>query len=169
MPCGYCARWFADLCCTKWRRRSWKPSITTGCMRSRWTSSFAASTRFGPRRCRRLSPQRHQLKRRSNRRFRQRRLRGPKHLLEPLPERDIDIRHGQGMAEIGEAGDAVAWVRHPAGHDGVEVGQIGLHIDRDAVERHPAPQPHPDGGDLVFEPLALVGPADPYPDAILAA
>ena len=46
--------------------------------------------------------------------------------------------------------------------------QVGLDIDGDAVERHPAPQPHADGGDLVLETLALVRPSHPDADAILA-
>ena len=89
------------------------------------------------------------------------------HLLECLPQRDIDIRHAHGVAEIDQARDAVARVGHAAGNDGVEMAQIGLHIDGDAVERYPAPQPHADGGDLVLESLALVRPADPDADAIL--
>ena len=47
--------------------------------------------------------------------------------------------------------------------------QVGFHIDRDAVERHPAPQPHADGGDLVFMARALVRPLDPDADPVLAA
>src|ERR1700733_10259186 len=73
------------------------------------------------------------------------------------------------MAEIDEAGDAVARVGHAAGHDGVEVGEVGLHVDGDAVERDPAPQPHADGRDLVLEARALVRPGYPNADAILAA
>src|SRR3984893_965286 len=36
------------------------------------------------------------------------------------------------------------------------------------MERHPALQPHADGGDLVFKTRTLVGPFHPDPDAILA-
>ena len=46
--------------------------------------------------------------------------------------------------------------------------QVGLDIDRDAVERHPAPQPHADGGDLVLTVRALVRPAHPDADPVLA-
>src|SRR4030081_2241510 len=106
---------------------------------------------------------------RSNRRFRQPGFHRAEYLLEPPPERDIDIRHGRGMTESDQTRDAVARVRHPAGHDRVEVAEIGLHIDGDAVERHPAPQPHAEGGDLVFEAGALVRLADPDADAGLAA
>ena len=70
-------------------------------------------------------------------------------------------RHGQEMAEIGEAGDAVARISDAAGHDRREMRQVGLHIDRDAVERHPAPQPHADRGDLVLVAFALVRPGSP--------
>ena len=70
----------------------------------------------------------------SDRCVRQPRLNGAEHLLERLPERDIDIRHAHGMAEIDQTGDAVARIRHAAGHDGIEMGQVGLDIDRNAVE-----------------------------------
>ena len=51
--------------------------------------------------------------------------------------------------------------------------QVRLDIERDAVERHPAPHPHADGGDLVFRHLAvparfLVGTRDPDADPVLA-
>jgi 4-oxalocrotonate tautomerase len=72
-------------------------------------------------------------------RFRQGLVHGAKHFLESLPERDIDVRRSQDMAEIGKAGHAKARVRHAAGDNGREVGQVGLHIDRDAVEGYPVP------------------------------
>src|SRR3981081_779926 len=105
---------------------------------------------------------------RLNHRFRQPRFHGPEHLLERLPERDIEIRHGQGTAEINQTGDAVARIRDAAGDDRVEMPEVRLDVDGDAVERDPAPQPYADGGDLVFEAWALVRPADPDADAILA-
>ena len=46
--------------------------------------------------------------------------------------------------------------------------ELRLDIDRDAVERHPAPQPDADGGDLVLKAGALVRPRDPDADAVLA-
>src|SRR5260370_4613067 len=73
------------------------------------------------------------------------------------------------MAEIGEGSDAVARVRDAAGDDRREVRKVRIDIDRDAVERHPAPQPHADGGDLVFKARTLVRPADPDTDPILAS
>src|SRR5665213_6490 len=72
------------------------------------------------------------------------------------------------MAEIGEAGDAKARVLDPAGHDSVEMRKLRLDIDRDAVERHPALEPHANSRDLVFEAFALVRPFHPDADAILA-
>src|ERR1700691_4677380 len=54
-----------------------------------------------------------------------------------------------------------ARVGYAAGHDGVEVGEIRRHIDRDAVQRHPALEPHADGGDLVFKVLTFVRPSHP--------
>ncbi len=72
--------------------------------------------------------------RRSNDRFGSPRLHCAKHFLERRPQRDIDVGHGHGMAEIDQAGDAVAWVRHAARHDRLEMRQIGLDIDGDAVE-----------------------------------
>src|SRR6476620_3935048 len=72
------------------------------------------------------------------------------------------------MAEIDQTCYAVSRVRHAARHDRVEVRQIRLDVDGDAVERHPAPQPHADGGDLVFKAWSLVAPIYPDADAILA-
>jgi len=81
----------------------------------------------------------------------------------------IDIRHGDGMAEIDQARDAVARVRDTAGDDRGEVRKLRLDIDRDAVERHPTPHAHADRGDLVLKAHALVRPLYPDTDAILAA
>ena len=67
----------------------------------------------------------------------------------PVPERDVDIRHGHGMAEIDQARDTIARVDDATGHDRGKMRQLRLDVDRDAVERHPAPQPHADRGDLV--------------------
>src|ERR1700712_2082097 len=71
------------------------------------------------------------------------------------------------MAEVGEAGDAVAWIDNTPGHDRVEMGQIWRDVDGDAVQRHPALQPHTDGGDLVFKAHPLVRPAHPDADPVL--
>ncbi len=59
---------------------------------------------------------------------------GAKHRFKSLPERDVKFGHRYEMTEIGEAGDAIARVHHAAGDDARKVGEIGVHVDRDAVE-----------------------------------
>src|SRR6056297_2014570 len=59
-------------------------------------------------------------------------------------ERDVEIGHRHRQTEIDEA-------RHPvtldaAGHDAVEKREVGLDVDREAVEAHPAPHPDADRG-----------------------
>src|SRR5262249_48029134 len=49
-----------------------------------------------------------------------------------------------------------------------EVRELRLDIDGDAMEGHPAAQPHADSGDLVLVTVALVGALDPNADAVLA-
>ena len=44
------------------------------------------------------------------------------------------------LAEIGEAGDAVARVRDAARHDAGEMRQLRIDVERDAVQAHPALQ-----------------------------
>ena len=51
--------------------------------------------------------------------------------------------------------------------------EIGIDVERDAVQRRPAPHAHADGGDLVLGRFAqrrrrLVGPRDPDADPVLA-
>src|SRR5690348_9143671 len=46
--------------------------------------------------------------------------------------------------------------------------QLRLDIDRNAMERDPAPQPYADRGDLVLVLWPLVRPPDPDADAVLA-
>src|ERR1700740_2064779 len=58
---------------------------------------------------------------RSSGHLRQARLRRSENLLERLPEGDVDIRHGHGMAEIDQRSDTVARVDHATGHDGGEM------------------------------------------------
>src|ERR1700739_2300942 len=72
------------------------------------------------------------------------------------------------MAKIDQRGDAIARVDHAAGHDGGEMRQLRLNIERDAVERHPALQPDANGRDLVLEAVTLVRPLHPDADAVLA-
>src|SRR5579863_6372796 len=87
---------------------------------------------------------------------------GAKHFLKRLPERDTDIRRCRGETEIGQARDAIARVSDATRDDGGEMGQVGIDVDRDAVKRHPAPQPHADRGDLVLEAVASVWPGHPH-------
>src|SRR3546814_16496170 len=68
---------------------------------------------------------------------------------------------------IDQAGDAVP--ADAAGHDAVEMRQLRLDVQGDAVEGHPAPDPHADGGALVLAPgLVAVGAAHPDPDPAVA-
>src|SRR5207253_10631771 len=68
---------------------------------------------------------------------------------------------------IDQAGDAVARVGDTAGHDRRKMLELRFDVDRDAVQRHPAPQPHPDRRDLVFAAKSLVRPPDPDADTVL--
>ena len=80
----------------------------------------------------------------------------------------VDLRHGDGHAEIGERGDAVARIGHAARHDAGEMRQVRLDVERKAVQRHPALDADADGGDLVLVSLALVRPPHPHADAVVA-
>ena len=53
---------------------------------------------------------------------------------------------------------------HAARDDAVEMAEIGIHIQADAVIAHPAAHPNADGRDLVFAPLA----PHPNPNPVLA-
>ena len=69
--------------------------------------------------------------------------------------------------EVDEAGDAVA--ADAARHDAVEMREVGLDVDRDAVEADPAPDPDADRRDLVLGRAAVrlrrpVRPHHPDPD-----
>src|SRR4051794_23932477 len=46
--------------------------------------------------------------------------------------------------------------------------ELGLDVERDAVKAHPAPHADADRGDLVLDLEALVGPAHPDADPVLA-
>jgi len=101
--------------------------------------------------------------RRSNRCFGPPRFRYAEHFLERLLQGEIEVGHGQGLAEIDQAGHAVARIGDAARHDAGEMGEVRIDVERDAVETHPALETDADGGDLVLAAGALVGP--PYPDA----
>ena len=55
-------------------------------------------------------------------------------MLKCPPKRHIELRHPDPMAEIGKAGDPVAGIGHAAGYDGIEVTEVRLDVDRNAVE-----------------------------------
>src|SRR6478752_7416787 len=89
-------------------------------------------------------------------------------LPEALSQLEIDVLHRHRMAEIDEARDAEFCVLDAAGHDAGEMLQLRLDIDRNAVQRHPALQPHADRRDLVFMAVALVRTAHPDADPPVA-
>jgi 4-oxalocrotonate tautomerase len=76
-----------------------------------------------------VPPQRQAARLPSNDRLRQGSLRGTKDVLERLPERDVDVRQSDGMAEIDQRCHAKAGVGDPAGYDRGEVRQIRFDID----------------------------------------
>src|SRR5215475_11061406 len=47
--------------------------------------------------------------------------------------------------------------------------EVRSHVDCNAVQRHPLLHADTESGDLVFETIALFGPAHPYTNSILAA
>ena len=55
--------------------------------------------------------------------------------------------------------------RYAAGDDAVEMAEVGIDVQADAMEAYPTPQLHADGGHLVFAPVAL---RHPDADAALA-
>ena len=68
-----------------------------------------------------------------------------------------------------QGGDPQGLAGDPAGHDAGEMLKGGVEIDGDAVEGHPLPDAHPDGGDLVLPPAAAIDPdADPARAALAA-
>src|SRR5262249_33988888 len=70
--------------------------------------------------------------------------------------------------EVSETGHAKARLGNSAGNDAPVVGEIAVDIERDAVERDPVFDAHPDGGDLVLAPWPPFRAADPNPDAARA-
>src|SRR5882672_2974858 len=73
------------------------------------------------------------------------------------------------MAEVEEARDAVVRLADPARHDAVEMGEVGIDVEADAVQADPALHSYADGRDLVLPVGALVGAAHPHADPVLAA
>src|SRR6516165_7226446 len=83
-----------------------------------------------------------------------------KHLGKGAAEGAVDLRCGDGHALRGERGDAV--LGDAAGYDAAVVGEVGVDVERDAVEPHPMADAYADGGDLALAPMALVDPdSDP--------
>ena len=76
--------------------------------------------------------------------------------------------HAHRQAEIGEAGHAVARLRHAARHDAGEMRQLRLDVERDAVQRHPACARGCRWRRSCPRAVALVRPAHPDADAVLA-
>ena len=57
----------------------------------------------------------------------------------------------------------VALFAHTAWHDAGEVREVRVHVDRNAVQRHPLFHADTDGGNFVFVSFAFLRP--PHPDA----
>lgn len=85
---------------------------------------------------------------------------------EACPQGGIRLVHADRQPQVDKAGDAVP--PDAAGHDAGEMAQIRLDVEADAVERHPATDADADGCDLVLGAVALVRPAHPDADAVLA-
>ena len=85
-----------------------------------------------------------------------------KDILKGIFQRHIRIGQRHRQAKINKTGHPM--FPHPAGNDAVEMAEIGIHIQADAVIAHPAPHPNADGRDLVFAPLA----PHPNPNPVLA-
>jgi len=61
----------------------------------------------------------------------------------------------------------VARVGDATGHDSFEMAQVGIDIDRDAVERHPALEPHAMAAILSSKPAPLSGRPTQTPTRVL--
>ena len=87
-------------------------------------------------------------------------VRSPKIALKVRLQRHVEVLHRHRQPQVHKA-------RHPmladaAGHDAVEMREIRIDIDRDAVERNPVPHADADGRDLVFAfPAAPTRPPGP--------
>ncbi len=93
---------------------------------------------------------------------------GAEQRLELPPQHHVDFRHRHRHAEIGEAGDAVALLAHPARYDAGKMREVGIDVERHAVQRDPMRDADADGGDLVLVAFAFFRPAHPDADAVLA-
>ena len=80
-------------------------------------------------------------------------------LREGGPEGGINFGHGNGDALRDKRGDPESL--NTAGHDAAEMLQVGLHIERNPMERHPPPYAHPERRNLPFPAVAHHPDADP--------
>lgn len=75
------------------------------------------------------------------------------HFRERALERYVQFGHCGEDAQVVQGSDAEPRVRpwgDAAGDDALEMGEIGIEIDGDAVKGDPAPDANADGGDFVF-------------------
>ena len=79
-------------------------------------------------------------------------------------QRIIRVIHRDRQAEIDETCNTIALLADSAGHDAVEMREVWLNIQRNAVEGYPFAQADADCRDLVLEACALVRPLHPDPD-----
>src|SRR6202030_3228118 len=93
----------------------------------------------------------------------------PEHIHECAPQRYVDLRHAHHMAEIEKARHPEARLVDAARHNAGEMAEVGIDVEADAVQAHPAFHPDADGRDLVLATLALVGTGHPYADPVLPA
>jgi hypothetical protein len=77
----------------------------------------------------------------------------PENALELGAQHIVDIGHRHRQAEIDQRGHAM--LADAARHDAVEMGEVRLDIQRDAVERDPAPDADADRGDLILSAGAV--------------
>src|SRR5262249_15169870 len=75
-------------------------------------------------------------------------------------QRQARLRQRYDLPEVLQAGHPT--VGNPARNDAVEMAEIGRHVERDAVRRHPFADPHADRRDLA---LAARSAGLPDPDA----
>lgn len=78
----------------------------------------------------------------------------------------IHVGHARVNVQVRDARDAV--LADATGDDAREVREVGVHVDREAVEADPAAKADAYRGDLVFYVVSLVRPFDPHTDAIFS-
>src|SRR5262249_34503782 len=73
------------------------------------------------------------------------------------------------MTEVEKARDPEPRIADAARHDAAEMAEVGIDIEADAMQAHPALHSYADGGDLVLAARALVRAAHPDADPVLPA